>query len=53
MLECNIFPGLPYDYLDTEVNLFLLPFMDADADETLPKSGGCLGPPHPQGPPVL
>ncbi|KYO19186.1 protein SMG9 isoform B [Alligator mississippiensis] len=44
MLECNIFPGLPYDYLDTEVNLFLLPFMDADADETLPKSAPGGGP---------
>uniref|UniRef100_A0A8D0HLN6 SMG9 nonsense mediated mRNA decay factor n=1 Tax=Sphenodon punctatus TaxID=8508 RepID=A0A8D0HLN6_SPHPU len=38
MLECNIFPGLPYEYLDTEVNLFLLPFMDSDADDTLPRA---------------
>ncbi|KAJ6663626.1 hypothetical protein lerEdw1_009705 [Lerista edwardsae] len=39
MLECNIFPGLPQSYLDSEVNLFLLPFMDADSDDALPRAG--------------
>ncbi|KAM7138197.1 nonsense-mediated mRNA decay factor SMG9 isoform 1-T2 [Macrochelys suwanniensis] len=44
MLECNIFPGLPYDYLDTEVNLFLLPFTDSDADDTFPRAAPGGGP---------
>ncbi|XP_065276378.1 nonsense-mediated mRNA decay factor SMG9 [Emys orbicularis] len=44
MLECNIFPGLPYDYLDTEVNLFLLPFADSDADDTFPRAAPGGGP---------
>lgn len=44
MLECNIFPGLPQSYLDTEVNLFLLPFMDTDADDTLPRPAPGSGP---------
>lgn len=38
MLECNIFPGLPQSYLDTEVNLFLLPFMDSETDDLLPRA---------------
>uniref|UniRef100_A0A8C0IK22 Nonsense-mediated mRNA decay factor SMG9 n=1 Tax=Chelonoidis abingdonii TaxID=106734 RepID=A0A8C0IK22_CHEAB len=44
MLECNIFPGLPYDYLDTEVNLFLLPFADSDTDDTFPRAAPGGGP---------
>ncbi|EGV99386.1 Protein SMG9 [Cricetulus griseus] len=40
MLQCNIFPGLPPDFLDSEVNLFLVPFMDSDAEsETPPRAG--------------
>ncbi|XP_053123394.1 nonsense-mediated mRNA decay factor SMG9 isoform X2 [Hemicordylus capensis] len=44
MLECNIFPGLPQSYLDSEVNLFLLPFMDSDADDALPRAAPGSGP---------
>lgn len=40
MLQCNVFPGLPPDFLDSEVNLFLVPFMDSEAEsETLPRAG--------------
>ncbi|KAK9394492.1 protein SMG9 [Crotalus adamanteus] len=45
MLECNIFPGLPQSYLDTEVNLFLLPFMDSETDDVLPRATPGSGPP--------
>ncbi|XP_070621104.1 nonsense-mediated mRNA decay factor SMG9 [Erythrolamprus reginae] len=44
MLECNIFPGLPQSYLDTEVNLFLLPFMDSETDDLLPRATPGSGP---------
>lgn len=40
MLQCNVFPGLPPDFLDSEVNLFLVPFMDSEAEsETPPRVG--------------
>ncbi|XP_028920126.1 protein SMG9 [Ornithorhynchus anatinus] len=45
MLECNVFPGLPPDFLDSEVNLFLVPFMESDGDgESLPRAGPGSGP---------
>ncbi|XP_069803235.1 nonsense-mediated mRNA decay factor SMG9 isoform X2 [Dendropsophus ebraccatus] len=42
MLDSNIFPGLPYDFLESEVNLFLIPTMENDTDESIsrPGSGG-------------
>ncbi|XP_055475372.1 nonsense-mediated mRNA decay factor SMG9 isoform X3 [Psammomys obesus] len=40
MLQCNIFPGLPPDFLDTEVNLFLVPFMDSEAESENPPRAG-------------
>lgn len=44
MLQCDIFPGLPADFLDSEVNLFLVPFMDSEAEsETPPRAGGLPG----------
>ncbi|KAM8927337.1 nonsense-mediated mRNA decay factor SMG9 isoform 1-T1 [Pelodytes ibericus] len=39
MLDCNIFPGLPYDFLESEVNLFLIPTMENDTDETISRAG--------------
>ncbi|KAG9470286.1 hypothetical protein GDO78_018240 [Eleutherodactylus coqui] len=39
MLDCNIFPGLPYDFLESEVNLFLIPTMENDNDETVSRAG--------------
>ncbi|KAM4651856.1 nonsense-mediated mRNA decay factor SMG9 isoform 1-T2 [Discoglossus pictus] len=39
MLDCNIFPGLPYDFLESEVNLFLIPTMESDSDETISRAG--------------
>ncbi|XP_063798585.1 nonsense-mediated mRNA decay factor SMG9 isoform X2 [Pseudophryne corroboree] len=39
MLDCNIFPGLPYDFLESEVNLFLIPAMENDADEAVSRAG--------------
>ncbi|XP_072106407.1 nonsense-mediated mRNA decay factor SMG9-like, partial [Mobula birostris] len=39
MLDCNIFPGLSSDFLETEVNLFLLPVMESEADENLSRAG--------------
>lgn len=43
MLDCNMFPGLGRKYLETEVNLFLLPSQDTEADDGLAKAGGlCL-----------
>ncbi|MEE6481830.1 hypothetical protein FKM82_013014 [Ascaphus truei] len=39
MLDCNIFPGLAYDFLESEVNLFLIPSMESDTDETIPRAG--------------
>ncbi|XP_059522275.1 nonsense-mediated mRNA decay factor SMG9 isoform X5 [Myotis daubentonii] len=41
MLQCNVFPGLPPDFLDSEVNLFLMPFMDSEAEsENPPRAAG-------------
>lgn len=43
MLQCDIFPGLPPDFLDSEVNLFLVPFMDSETEsENPPRAGGSL-----------
>ncbi len=39
MLDCNIFPGLNRDYLETEVNLFLLPMMENDGEDALTRAG--------------
>lgn len=39
MLDCNIFPGLSRDYLETEVNLFLLPLMENDGEDALTRAG--------------
>lgn len=39
MLDCNIFPGLGQDYLDTEVNMFLLPMQENDGEDNLTKAG--------------
>lgn len=39
MLDCNIFPGLCRDYLETEVNLFLLPLMENDGEDALTRAG--------------
>lgn len=46
MLQCNVFPGLPPDFLDAEVNLFLVPFMDSEAENENPPRAGraALGP---------
>lgn len=46
MLQCNIFPGLPPDFLDTEVNLFLVPFMDSEAESENPPRAGTGTPGH-------
>ncbi|XP_057170420.1 nonsense-mediated mRNA decay factor SMG9 isoform X3 [Ursus arctos] len=47
MLQCNVFPGLPPDFLDSEVNLFLVPFMDSEAEsENPPRAGRPPYPPH-------
>ncbi|XP_027943777.1 protein SMG9 isoform X3 [Eumetopias jubatus] len=40
MLQCNVFPGLPADFLDSEVNLFLVPFMDSEAESENPPRAG-------------
>lgn len=39
MLDCNIFPGLAQEYLDTEVNMFLLPVQENDGEDNLNKTG--------------
>lgn len=44
MLQCNIFPGLPPDFLDAEVNLFLVPFMDSEAENENPPRAGRVAP---------
>ncbi|TRY94703.1 hypothetical protein DNTS_021600 [Danionella cerebrum] len=44
MLDCNIFPGLGRDYLQAEVNLFLLPMMENDGEDALTRAAGS-GPP--------
>ena len=40
MLDCNMFPGLGRKYLESEVNLFLLPPQESEGDEGLTKAGG-------------
>ena len=40
MLDCNMFPGLGRKYLESEVNLFLLPPQDSEGDDGLTKAGG-------------
>lgn len=44
MLQCNVFPGLPPDFLDSEVNLFLVPFMDSEAESENPPRAGMVPP---------
>ncbi|KAG7269031.1 hypothetical protein CRUP_003652 [Coryphaenoides rupestris] len=44
MLDCNMFPGLGRKYLETEVNLFLLPSQDTEADDGLAKTGSGASP---------
>lgn len=44
MLQCNVFPGLPPDFLDSEVNLFLVPFMDSEAESENPPRAGIVPP---------
>ncbi|XP_042749358.1 protein SMG9 isoform X2 [Lagopus leucura] len=39
MLDCGLFPGLPEGFLPTEVNLFLLPPMEAEAEDAPPRTG--------------
>ncbi|KAG5856164.1 hypothetical protein ANANG_G00005140 [Anguilla anguilla] len=39
MLDCNIFPGLGRDYLETEVNLFLLPQLENEGEDALTRGG--------------
>ncbi|XP_078064984.1 nonsense-mediated mRNA decay factor SMG9-like [Mustelus asterias] len=39
MLDCNIFPGLSNDFLESEVNLFLLPVMESEVEENLVRAG--------------
>ncbi|XP_018587685.2 protein SMG9 isoform X1 [Scleropages formosus] len=44
MLDCNIFPGLGRDYLETEVNLFLLPVLETEAEDGLTRAGSGVVP---------
>uniref|UniRef100_A0A8C5FB35 Nonsense-mediated mRNA decay factor SMG9 n=1 Tax=Gadus morhua TaxID=8049 RepID=A0A8C5FB35_GADMO len=44
MLDCNMFPGLGRKYLESEVNLFLLPPQDSEGDECLTKAGSGSSP---------
>ncbi|CAL8247831.1 unnamed protein product [Lota lota] len=44
MLDCNMFPGLGRKYLESEVNLFLLPPQDSEGDEGLTKAGSGSSP---------
>uniref|UniRef100_A0A8C4T0L0 Nonsense-mediated mRNA decay factor SMG9 n=1 Tax=Erpetoichthys calabaricus TaxID=27687 RepID=A0A8C4T0L0_ERPCA len=44
MLDCKVFPGLSRGYLETEVNLFLLPGMDSDGDDSLIRAGSATSP---------
>uniref|UniRef100_A0A8C8I7G5 Nonsense-mediated mRNA decay factor SMG9 n=1 Tax=Oncorhynchus tshawytscha TaxID=74940 RepID=A0A8C8I7G5_ONCTS len=44
MLDCNIFPGLDRDYLETEVNMFLLPLMENEGEDALTKAGSGSAP---------
>ncbi|XP_072325046.1 nonsense-mediated mRNA decay factor SMG9 isoform X2 [Scyliorhinus torazame] len=39
MLDCNIFPGLSNEFLEAEVNLFLLPVMESEVEENLVRAG--------------
>ncbi|KAJ3598219.1 hypothetical protein NHX12_001730 [Muraenolepis orangiensis] len=44
MLDCNMFPGLARKYLESEVNLFLLPPQDSEGDDGLAKAGSGSSP---------
>uniref|UniRef100_A0A4W5M9B1 SMG9 nonsense mediated mRNA decay factor n=1 Tax=Hucho hucho TaxID=62062 RepID=A0A4W5M9B1_9TELE len=44
MLDCNIFPGLDRDYLETEVNMFLLSLMENEGEDALTKAGSGAAP---------
>ncbi|XP_023690579.1 nonsense-mediated mRNA decay factor SMG9 isoform X1 [Paramormyrops kingsleyae] len=44
MLDCNIFPGLGRDYLETEVNLFLLPVLETEGEDALTRAGSASVP---------
>ncbi|KAJ8287661.1 hypothetical protein COCON_G00003200 [Conger conger] len=39
MLDSNTFPGLGRDYLETEVNLFLLPQLENEGEDALTRGG--------------
>uniref|UniRef100_A0A3B3SPQ3 SMG9 nonsense mediated mRNA decay factor n=1 Tax=Paramormyrops kingsleyae TaxID=1676925 RepID=A0A3B3SPQ3_9TELE len=39
VLGRNIFPGLGRDYLETEVNLFLLPVLETEGEDALTRAG--------------
>ncbi|XP_067173018.1 nonsense-mediated mRNA decay factor SMG9-like [Apteryx mantelli] len=50
MLDCGLFPGLPADFLEAEVNLFLLPLLEAEGEDAPPprrSRGGAALPPAP------
>lgn len=51
MLDCGLFPGLPDGFLPTEVNLFLLPPMEAEAEDAPPRTAPGGGPLFPLLPP--
>lgn len=40
MLDCNIFPGLRHDYLESEINMFLLPVQETEEDHLTKASLG-------------
>ncbi|GCB78140.1 hypothetical protein scyTo_0021173 [Scyliorhinus torazame] len=42
MLDCNIFPGLSNEFLEAEVNLFLLPVMESEVEENLVRAGSIM-----------
>lgn len=46
MLDCNIFPGLGRDYLECEVNMFLLPVHEHEGEDNLTKAGQQLSSPE-------
>uniref|UniRef100_A0A8C3BQW8 Nonsense-mediated mRNA decay factor SMG9 n=1 Tax=Cairina moschata TaxID=8855 RepID=A0A8C3BQW8_CAIMO len=51
MLDCGLFPGLPEGFLPTEVNLFLLPPMEAEGEDAPPRAAPGGGPLFPLLPP--
>ncbi|XP_068780338.1 nonsense-mediated mRNA decay factor SMG9 [Struthio camelus] len=51
MLDCGLFPGLPDDFLEAEVNLFLLPLMEAEGEDAPPRAAPGGGPLFPLLPP--